>query len=36
MTKSKTRGATKTVAIEKKMARMIMIRRHLKELGFDV
>jgi hypothetical protein len=36
MTKSKTRGATKTVAIEKKMARMVMIWENLKGLGFDV
>jgi precorrin-6B methylase 2 len=34
--KSRTRGATKTVAIEKKMARMIMIRKNLKGLGCDV
>ena len=38
MTKSRIRSTTKTVAIEKKMARMMTttIWKKLKELGFDV
>jgi len=36
MTKSRIRSTTKTVAIEKKMARMIMIWGNLKGLGCDV
>jgi len=34
MTKSRTRSTTKTVAIEKKMARMIMIWKNLEGVGF--
>ena len=36
MTKNRTRSTAKTVASEKKRARMIIIWKNLKGLGFDI